>query len=204
MNHVHLLNSNVYLSNFLLIPTIIFNILIIRSIKKWNEKEFPKKKQYLLFWYIVLGVLLVGIFFSNIHHIFMFTEKKLLIKIGKIDSVLSAPLIGVFVIIMNVFYIKYLRSKCASKDPIKKLTSPIYTISLIYSFIGVFSFIFKKILVRDKLTELWKYKYITFHIFFHYTTYVGILLLFLMYYLEKKELYNFVFNKSNCRTNKSR
>ena len=43
MKHLHLLNANVYLTNLLLIPSIVFSYLIVQRIHEWGTEIDTKQ-----------------------------------------------------------------------------------------------------------------------------------------------------------------
>ena len=203
MDHLNLLNANVYLTNLLLIPSIVFSYLIIDRIHRWQgDVDRTQADIYANIWLAIMWILIVGVILSNIHHLFMFTRNRLLIRIGNIDSKFTAPLIALLLLTLNVFYIIYLASPCNSPHgQLKVMTKPIYIVSAVLSIMGVVAFIARKALVR-KGTALSSLKdkslYITGHTFFHYTVYTGAMLLFMLYYVENKDIYLSLFEKHKC------
>ena len=203
MKHLHLLNANVYLTNLLLVPSIILSFIITKRIREWGGNvDQVRAGMYATIWLVITSIFVVTILFSNIHHFFMFTRNKLLIKIGDIDSRFTAPLLAVLLLVLNIVYIVYLASPC--DDPhgqLKKMTQPIYIISVVLSVMGVLSYIIRKRLVRKgtaSSSQLDKSIYITGHVFFHYTVYTGTMLLLLLFYVENKAIFNSLFARDSC------
>ena len=183
---LQLFNTNVYLTNTLLIPCLIFSILTYADILSWSFDT----RYYSLLWLFISITLCFTIVFSNIHHVFMFGTNTFMQRVGKIDKVI-APFLGFIIILLNLLYIKYLYNSC--DYTLKHITIPVYIISLIYSFIGLTSFIIRKKLL-SKSHNLYDTLYIVAHTFFHYMTYSGMILLFLLYYIENQDIYSAIFN----------
>jgi len=117
MKWLHLFNSNVYLTNLLLLPCIIFSILIYRNALTWSDSvDVTKVKSYSYMWLVITIILIISVCLSNIHHFFMFGRNKFWNKIGDIDSKISAPLLGLLVVVMNIIYIYYIKSPCQQKN----------------------------------------------------------------------------------------
>ena len=199
MKNIHLLNSNVYLTNFLLIPCIVLAIFIHKNINTWSEPlDMKKTNIYSWVWFAVIILLIITVFFSNMHHMFMFGKNKLLHLIGSVDYKFSAPFLGLLVLLMNIIYVLYLRSACdRPHSHLKQLTIPIYAVSLLYALLGLISFVLRSLFLK-KNHSLYHPLYITSHTFFHYMTYSGLILLFLLYYIENKEIYLSLFEQSKC------
>ena len=203
MKHLHLLNANVYLTNLLLIPSIVFSYLIVQRIHTWGTEVDTKQANiYANIWVAIMCILIVSVILSNIHHLFMFSKNKLLIKIGNIDSKITAPLLALLILCLNIVYIKYLVGPCnPPHGQLKMMTKPIYIISAILSSMGVIAFILRKRLVsKGSVLSTVKNKslYITGHTFFHYMVYTGTMLLFLLFHVENKDIYLSLFEKDKC------
>ena len=132
----------------------------------------------------------------------MFTEYNILVNIGNLDNKTTAPLIGVIIFILNIIYIQYLISPCNhAQEQFKKITFPIYIISVILSVIGIIAFIIRRKLVK-KGTAYSSSKdislYITGHTLFHYMIYTGAMLLFLLFYIENKAIFLSIFAPDSC------
>ena len=194
---INLFNSNVYLTNLLLIPSLIFVILIIKNIKKHNDNEnssFYYSKWYYGIWIGILILMILLIIFSTIHHIVMFSDNILLRKIKKIDSHFTAPVFGLVLLLLIIYYGQFLKHK---KKENNNITFPIFIISISYICIGFIVYVIRK-LSRNKIIKIdrnmYKYIYMISHIFFHYMVYSGVILLFLLYYVENKDIYLTLFN----------
>ena len=203
MDHINLLNANVYLTNLLLIPSIVFSYLITARIRAWGGDVDEKQADtYAGIWLTIMCILIVGVILSNVHHLFMFSKNRLLNRIGDIDSKFTAPLIALILFALNVFYIVYLMSPCNSPHgQLKVMTKPIYIVSAVLSVMGIVAFAVRKLLVRrgSALSSLKdKSLYITGHTFFHYTVYTGAMLLFMLYYVENKDIYMSLFEREKC------
>ena len=128
MDYINLLNANVYLTNLLLIPSIVFSYLIVSHIYAWQgDVDKSQANVYASIWLTIMCILIVGVVLSNIHHLFMFSRNRLLNRIGDIDSKFTAPLIALLLIALNIFYIIYLISPCNSPHgKLKVMTKPIF------------------------------------------------------------------------------
>ena len=203
MDYINLLNANVYLTNLLLVPSIVFSYLIVVRIYAWQgDVDEQQANVYAGIWLTIICILTVGVVLSNIHHLFMFSKNRFLNCIGDIDSKFTAPLIALLLLALNVFYIIYLVSPCNSPHgQLKVMTKPIYIVSAVLSVMGIIAFIVRKLLVRkgSALSSLKdKSLYITGHTFFHYTVYTGAMLLFMLYYVENKDIYISIFEREKC------
>lgn len=190
VNILRLFNANVYLTNMLLLPCVIFAILTYSNTLYWS----PKVPIYSTFWLIISFILGLTTIFSNVHHIYMFGKNQMMQQIGNIDKKM-APFLGIIIVFLNLLYMKYLYDSCENiNNDLKNITIPIYIISLIYSSIGLLSFFIKKKFL-PKSHDLYESLYITAHTFFHYMTYSGMILLFLLYYVENQDIYSAIFDK---------
>ena len=203
MDYLGLLNANAYLTNMLLVPSIVFSVLITRRIRSWTGDTDPvHTSTYATIWLFVTGIFIVAFIFSNIHHLFMFTKNRLLVRIGDIDSRYTAPLLALMLLALNIVYIVYISSPCNdAHGQLKKMTQPIYVISAILSLMGALSYVVRKRLVRRGTASSSvrdKSIYITGHVFFHYTVYTGTMLLLLLFYVENKAIYNSLFARDSC------
>ena len=143
MKILDIINSNVYITNLLLIPCIIFSILIHNNISTWTQPlNMNTVDLYSLLWLFITILLIIVVVFSNIFHMYMFTNNKFMKKIGQVDVKYSAPFLGIVVLILNIIYILYRVSPCQKKNShLKQITIPIFIISFLYSLSGVISFI---------------------------------------------------------------
>jgi len=202
MHYLDLLNANVYLTNLLLVPSIIFSSLITRRIRSWSDTDPVHAGAYATTWLVVTCIFVVALVFSNVHHLYMFTKNQFLVRIGNIDSKCTAPLLAFLLLILNVVYIVYMASPCNdAHGQLKKMTIPIYIISAVLSLMGVLSYLVRRRLVRRGTASSSvrdKSIYITGHVFFHYTVYTGAMLLLLLFYVENKAIYNSLFARDSC------
>ena len=211
MKILDIINSNVYITNLLLIPCIIFSILIHNNISTWTQPlNMNTVDLYSLLWLFITILLIIVVVFSNIFHMYMFTNNKFMKKIGEVDKKYSAPFLGIVVLILNIIYILYRVSPCQKKNShLKQITIPIFIISFLYSLSGVISFIvnnnmflLKNILLATNNRYISSHSLncmrLASHTFFHYMTYSGMILLFLLFYIENKEIYLSLFEKDTC------
>lgn len=192
MNHIHLFNINVYFTNILLLPIIFFVYILYNNILKWDIKKYKYKKYCLLFCKIFIILLIICFIISTLHHSTMFTNYNKLIKIGKLDSYLFAPLIGIFTLILYIIYIIFLiKNKQYNNNKLS-----IFIVSLILSILGIIIFIYKKkIIPKNNATEIQHYIYICLHIMFHYLSYTGVILLIILYIFNKEQMYRILITK---------
>lgn len=192
MNHIHLFNINVYFTNILILPIIFFIYILYNNILKWDIKKYKYKKYFLLFCEIFILLLIICFIISTLHHSTMFTNHTKLIKIGMLDSYLFAPLIAIFTLILYIIYIIFLVKK--KEYNINKLG--IFIVSLILSILGIIIFIYKKkIIPKNDSTQIQKYIYICLHIMFHYCSYVGVILLIILYIFNIEQMYRTIITK---------
>ena len=185
---IDLLNINVYLSNILLIPSIIFTLFIIYGIDCLNSEIYKCKMCYLVFWIYILVCFLIGIIISTIHHIFMFSNLKNIKNIGKLDPLITAPSIAINIIILTIIYYIYIKDyNCKAEYKL------IFLISIILNISGLSVHFLRTILLPCKKTLEEQIIYTIFHICFHYITYTGILLLIILYYLNYENIYKTIY-----------
>jgi len=197
MDLIELMNANVYLTNIMLLPCILFIVLIIRNIQKWKNNSGLVIQQFyfLCFWYCYLFVFIVGIVLSCLYHYYMFEERPVIHKIAKLDPHFSAPLLCIFGGVLFILYYLYLQHPCSNIIPsIKRITVPIYYIALIFSTLGVLSYVARKKWYPEwNENNYFKCRFLCMHIFFHYMTYTGSILLLLLYYIEIRPIFKAFF-----------
>tara|TARA_B100001059_G_C17837065_1_gene588970 strand:- start:1420 stop:2091 length:672 start_codon:yes stop_codon:yes gene_type:complete len=204
---IEILNTNVYLTNIISIPIIILTFLIARDIRDWNRKEtytehrFTLRHWYEFIWGIYFIIVVFGFIFSNIYHLNMFTNNTFWKWIGIIDQKVSAPLMGVIMGLLCILYFIYLLNTSIKENEyqldLKKETIPLYAIGMFFLFIGIVSYIVKRqyysmpyFEMATKMKTVKDYAiWTSAHIFFHYTTYTGALLIVILYYIENKDVY---------------
>ena len=200
-NIIKLLNINIWGTNILLFPAVIYVIMIINDINNWetNATEF----YYKLTWYILLVILLLVIIFSTIWHVFMFYDENsypLMKKIGAIDYKITAPLFTVVVIpILNIVYIWFM-FKHNTSDPCTKSAHLIFIGALIFQIIGIISYVLKHYIYYPSYNRGGFYKKIKYaysHTLFHYVSYTGVSMLLAAYYINNQPIYNTIINNIN-------
>ena len=188
LNLIDLLNINVYLSNILLIPSIILTLFIINGINNLNYDIYKCKLYYLYIWIYICLCFIIGIMISCIHHIFMFSNSENIKDIGRLDHIMTAPSIAINILILTIiFYIYILKSSCKNEYKL------IFIISVILNIIGLGVYILRKIFLPCRKTLNEQIVYTIFHICFHYISYTGILLLIILYYLNYENIYNIIY-----------
>ena len=207
MNKLELMNVNVYMTNVLLIPPVIFIILILKNIHKWKEKPnlIIQQFYFLCFWYILLAIFIVGIVLSFMYHYYMFEDRPLINKISKLDVQISAPLLSILCGLLFILYYLYLNHPHSEIVPsIKYITTPIFFTALCFTFIGATTYIVRTIffpnLYCKQENEYDSMCGLCSHIFFHYTTYTGCILLLLLYYIEIRPIFLAFFQTENICT----
>ena len=130
-NLIDILNTNVYLSNILLLPSIILIYQIINNINNWNIDFYKCKYFYQSFWIFVLIIFISAFTISSIYHINMFTNNERLKIIGSWDYKLTAPLLTIIVIILTIIYSQTNLLLTDSKYHL------IFIISIIFNLVGL-------------------------------------------------------------------
>ena len=193
---LHITNKNVYLTNILLLPIIVLSYLIINDFKSHIHPD-ERNWFYILPIYLAFFIMITGFIFSSVYHYFYFDKETSFFKqIGKIDYLITAPLIGVITLTYYIIYTIFIFKKDCNSD-LENATIPIFYMSLFFSCLGILSYIIKKVRYGRNFKKVKsieeKLRYLNMHTFFHYTTYTGISLLFLIFYIENKEIYNCLF-----------
>lgn len=198
---IDLLNINVYGTNLLLLPALVYTIMIIKDINKWNN-ETTRFSYYLMVWWFLLILLSSTIFFSTLWHVFMFQSDLkfgLIKKISSIDYKYIAPLFTFLIFVLNLLYVYFLSYNEESVDSPQK-TNILYYLSLFFQIIGLITFISKNFYFYPNYNRkdfLKKIKWAYSHTFFHYISYTGVSLFLAVLYLNNKNLYNFFENKTS-------
>lgn len=199
MEIYELSNANVYLTNIMLIPCIVFIGLNIKTIQKWKLNDCLAHKQFywLIFWYILLFSFIIGICISFIYHFYMFEHRPLIHKISSLDVHFTAPLLSILSGLLFLLYFLYLKHPVKNNIlTLKKITEPIFYVAFIFSVIGISSyFIRKKFVPEWKENDYIRCRFLNMHIFFHYMSYTGAILLYLLYYIESWPLFKAFFEE---------
>ena len=77
-------HMNVYLTNFLMLPSIIFIILIIKNITSWKENTKTMnlcKFYYQIVWFLILIIYVLALIFSSLCHLLEYNETFLLLVV---------------------------------------------------------------------------------------------------------------------------
>tara|TARA_X000001036_G_scaffold439750_1_gene492101 strand:+ start:4800 stop:5471 length:672 start_codon:yes stop_codon:yes gene_type:complete len=202
-----ILNANVYLTNILIIPIIILTYLIQKEIKQWKRKDeytnsyWNLNHLYEYFWDIYFWITVIAFILSNLYHLHMFAEFSIWKQIGLLDATFSAPLNCLILVGLIIMYYIYLHNtsekETNEQKELKRATVPIYRLGIFFILIGGISYIFKRIVYNynyyDSTSALKTAKdqalWTSGHIFFHYMSYTGGLLIVLLYYIENKDIY---------------
>ena len=189
-----LVNKNVYYTNILLLPSILFCIISIIDMHQWDIYILKSHNYYIYIsiWYLLLIQLIITTFFSTLHHKFYYSKNDKIKKIGKIDYIITAPIMGIVIFILSFLYFIFLNTIPSNIKNYKDL----YLVAMLYIISGSFIFIYKKIFYKgwSKKDIIKRIKYLYSHTFFHYISYTGISLITLIYYLNNNEIFNFYFN----------
>ena len=167
---VNITNRNVYLTNILLLPALIYTILGIYDIHNW--RDIPRDKNfstYLSLWYVLALLISLVIIFSTIFHVFMYSNTKPTLQLlGKVDHKLTAPLFSLVILILNYIYFLFLNKPCPNTSPtVDSLV--LYIVTCLFTGFGMISWILK-------------------HYIFHPRYNRGTLLM-TIYYIDNKEIY---------------
>ena len=135
------------------------------------------------------------------YHLNMFSNNTFLKKIAILDSIFSAPLTFIIMILLIILYYIYLHNtsgkETQEQEQLKKASVPIYRIGIFFIMVGCIVFLLKAKIYQhnyyDALDTLKTVKdqaiWTSGHIFFHYMCYTGGLLIVLLYYIENKQIY---------------
>lgn len=185
-NLIDILNTNVYLSNILLLPSIILIYQIINNIHNWNIDFYKCKYFYETFWIFVLIIFILAFAVSCIYHINMFTNNERLKIIGSWDYKLTAPLLTIIVIILSILY--YQLNYNSNEYNL------IFIISVIFNLVGLSIYFSRMCLLKFYIVNKRdNVLYLINHIFFHYITYTGILLIIVLFYIDYENIYNGIY-----------
>ena len=195
-------NANVWLTNILLIPSIILSFINFISINKWKFEDKIKNyyKYIYKFCWLLLSIMLLIIFiFSVLNHRYMFTKTKYkLQKIGKIDLI-TAPL-GLILLLFMIYYYHHISEKensCILNNSLN--IYDIYLVGVLFIFIGIIIFIIKELFITHKYhikqQLIYNIKYTTGHTIFHYILYTGILMMVIIYSINLKPIFLSYLNK---------
>ena len=192
---VNIVNRNVFLTNLLLLPAIYYCIMGIVHIHNWEIEPSTSLYVYLSIWYFMALLLIFVSLFSIIYHGTMFSATKpKLQKLGKVDYLFTAPLLGIIIIALSIIYFIFLDIKC----PGTQYHINVFSVATGYTIVGLIIFLLKKYFIRGYSTKdfVKKIKYLLSHTFFHYIAYTGVTLLILTFFLDNRDIYNTFFIKS--------
>lgn len=194
LNIVKYISRNTYYTNILLIPIIL--LLGILNYKIYDTYissiNIPKYKVFFTFSFVLL---IIGTITSTIYHYITYFEKtgkinKVLYNIGLLDRYLTAPLIFLIFTILTINYLVYYVNK-DNKDTSKSIEELLlFLTGVFYSIVGIGIYIYKskyKFMSVDFITNMTNFGRINneiLHTLFHFTTYVGLLLILFVYYIE--------------------
>tara|TARA_B000000565_G_C23761549_1_gene368583 strand:+ start:278 stop:640 length:363 start_codon:yes stop_codon:yes gene_type:complete len=118
----------------------------------------------------------------------MYTNNNILKKIGSWDYKLTAPLLTIIVIILTIIYSQTNLLISNSKYYL------IFIISIVFNLVGLSIYFSRRYLfltnIKNKRDNV---LYLINHIFFHYITYTGILLIILLFYLDYEYIYKNIY-----------
>lgn len=190
-----ILNLNTYTTNMLLLPSMIISFIIYyNSVSLVGNSKYSS--MYHNFWLICGIYILVVVIMSTIYHYTMYSDiSKLLLT--KLDLI-TAPIFGLILVCLVFIYSIFLLNKCF---PIDKKYPVLFILSILYLLIGITVYAVKKYYYYgwSKKTFLKKIVYLELHTMFHYITYTGVLLMFILFLYEYEMIYTSLFN--NCDQN---
>ena len=204
---IEILNANVYLTNIITLPVIVMTFLIAYNIRHWNSKEtqtefgFTRRQWYEFLWGLYFIIVVIGFIMSNIYHLNMFTDNTFWKWVGSMDEKVSAPLLACIMALLCVLYFIYLThtsSKQTKQELIlKKETIPLYVIGIFFICVGVISYLVKRrfyymqyYAMNSEIKSMRDYAiWTSAHIFFHYMSYTGGLLIVMLYFIQNKNIY---------------
>ena len=195
---VNLVNRNVFLSNFLLLPAIYYCAMGISNINNWKLEETRELYIWRGIWISMLVLITLVFIFSMLYHGFMFRKNGRFLKlISKIDYLVTAPLMALTSIFLFFNYIIYAYLRGGMDCNPFVLSNEVFGMAALYL---VFTFFYY--LIKRKIHWGYKHKnilkkvvFLVGHTFFHYIGYTGITLLILVYLLENKNMFNTYFLK---------
>lgn len=186
-----IINLNTYATNLLLVPSFIISLIIYYRSRSLVEHS-RYSQLYHNFWLICGIYILIVMIMSTIYHSTMYSDigKSLLTKI----DLITAPIFGLIIIFLVIIYSKFLLNKCLSID---KKYPILFLVSILYLFSGMFLYAVKKYYYSgwSQKTLLKKIVYLELHTMFHYITYTGVLLMFILFLYEYEMIYTSIFNK---------
>ena len=195
---VKLVNRNVFLSNFLLLPAIYYCAMGIHNINGWGLEETRELSIWRGFWIFMLILIILVFIFSMLYHGVMFRKNGRFIKlISKIDYLVTAPLMAFSCIFLFFNYIIYSYLRGGMDCNVSVLSNEIFGMAALYLIFTFFYYIIKSKLHMGyiKKNVIKKVIFLVGHTFFHYIGHTGITLLILVYLLENKNMFNTYFLK---------
>jgi len=188
---IRYLNRNVYLTNILLLPSAITSFVIYDDSKKMSKNTI-EESLYTYFWLFLSLYTILVIGASNIHHMIMFTEKRLqLPRTYRVDTI-TAPIFGLIMVCLSLLYGKFLNMKCSESE--KKYPIMYYS-SLGFMIVGLLVFILKRIFMKGfrKKGLMYKITYLESHTFFHYISYTGVMMMLYLFMFENELIFKTLF-----------
>ena len=195
---VKLVNRNVFLSNFLLLPAIYYCAMGIHNINGWGLEETRELSIWRGFWIFMLILIILVFIFSMLYHGVMFRKNGRFIKlISKIDYLITAPLMAFSCIFLFFNYIIYSYLRGGMDCNVSVLSNEIFGMAALYLIFTFFYYLIKRKLHMGykKKNVIKKVIFLVGHTFFHYIGHTGITLLILVYLLENKNMFNTYFLK---------
>ena len=186
-----IINLNTYTTNLLLLPSMIISFIIYyRSLSIVDDSKYSSL--YHNFWLICGIYIFIVVVMSTIYHSTMYSDIGKLM-VSKIDLI-TAPIFGLILLFLVFIYSKFLLNKCLSVD---KKYPVLFIVSIFYLLLGITLFSVKNYYYNgwNKKTLLKKIVYMELHTMFHYITYTGILLMFILFLYEYEMIYSSIFNK---------
>ena len=187
-----IINLNTYATNLLLFTSLIISFIIYyRSLSLVDDSKYSSL--YHTFWLVCGIYIFIVMIMSTLYHSTMYSDIGKLM-ISKIDLI-TAPIFGLIILYLFVIYSTFLLNKCSTID---KKQPVLFIVSILYLLSGIILFYVKRYYYSDwtHKTQTKKFVYLELHTMFHYITYTGVLLMFILFLFEYDIIYTSLFN--NC------
>jgi hypothetical protein len=199
---INRISSNTFLTNILLIPTLIILGIINYKIIKYSDDIFESK--YKLFFIVCFGILIIGTVLSSLYHYTMYKTRNtfisnILYNIGLLDKIVTGPLLVIICLILVINYFIYFSDTYDNTND----SFVIFIIGFIYFIFGILIYLYKSkfnIKNMDFINRIASKSLINneiLHTFFHYVIYTGFLLILFVYYYNHEHIYKWYAEHKN-------